>query len=244
MPVMIDVAVKTIDRGPKRNYLGETLSNLTRSGVFKSPNLGQMTLVDQSLDSAAFMRSQKAEHLTVDNSASRTMHQNAQRCIELVGSGSAEWGLVIEDDIDTCDWFLESVADWLEDHEVEGPMMYVFGANYAQIRHAVKLGRTAWTYPCSAFYGALACAWRREVAKELAAWLGPDPGYINKDGGKIRNRGHDLMLGRWGHAMKLKHFLASCPCFIQHIGLESGLDNKKIQYAGFAGRDWRYRRPL
>ncbi len=243
---MISVAIKTADRSPKRNYLRQTLSNLQRAGVFDSQHLaGDIVLMDSGIgpDPRVFLAggANGFPRVRIDGEDFRTLHQNAACAIRVAAREErADWVLVLEDDIDVCARFLESVEAWLGDHAVDGPMMYVFGANYAHIQARVQEGKSIWHYPCHAFYGALACAWRRGHAAALAEWLGPDPFYLNKDGGEIRNRGHDLLLARWGKAMGLTHFRASAPCFIQHIGLESGLDNKKIEYGGWSGPSWCY----
>ncbi len=243
---MISIAIKTADRSHKGrpNYLRRTLENLKRGGVFDSAYLaGDIVLMDSGVGSAlAFAEDESAgfPRITI-SSAPRTLHQNAASAIRTAAQQEqADWALVLEDDINVCARFLESVERWLEDHAVASLMLYAFGANYAQIRQCRARGDAVWMYPCHAFYGALACAWRREHAAALADWLGPDPFYLNKDGGEIRNRGHDLLLARWGKAMGLTHFRASAPCFIQHIGLESGLDNKKIEYGGWSGPSWCY----
>ena len=243
---MISVAIKTADRYPRVNYLRQTLNNLQRAGVFDSHHLaGDIVLMDSGIgpDPRVFLAKEADGFLRVriDSEFHRTLHQNAANAIRVAAQEErADWVLVLEDDIDVCARFLESVARWLEDYVVDGPMLYSFGANYAQIRACKTRGESVWFYPCHAFYGALACAWRRGHASSLAEWLGQDPGIVQEDGGKVRNRGHDLLLGQWGKVMGLTHFRASVPCFIQHIGLESGLNNKKIEYAGWCGPSWCY----
>lgn len=246
----IAVAIKTADRGVNgsRNYLGDTLDNLERAGVFRSPCLhGPVTLIDTGRgESPGFALRASApygEHTRVDYERPRTMHENATHAIRTAASAGADFALVLEDDIDVCDRFLDSVAAWLEDHARPDPMMYSFGANYGQIRAAWQRGHTSWDYPVGAFYGALACAWSRASAEDLLEWYGPDPHYpkvVDDVLHKIRDCGHDLRLGHWGRERGLTHFLASAPCFVQHVGHESGIGNRKIQYAGWAGRGWSY----
>lgn len=264
MTKTIAITIKTFDRGaypPKtRNYLGETMANLHRGGVFKSPHLHSLTLVDSgSPNPAEFLRKELGGPPAVGSmmlhdrqvlldipTERRNYHANACRAIQLAGQkGSwtehpADWAMVLEDDIDVCTDFLESVVAWLADHEKPSPMMYAFGANYPQIRDLYRKGKTSWPYGCGGFYGALCCVWSPADALDVVEWYGPDPAYLNKDGSKIYGRGHDLMLGRWGKERGLTHFVASVPCFVQHIGLESGLGNRKITYAGWRGRGYSY----
>lgn len=244
--VTVDIAVKTIDRSPrdKKNYLGITLRNLKRAGVFKSKNLGRFWIVDGgSLNPEAYYQQEgvtETGHQVFTDHAVRTMHQNAQRCIDLASSGGADYALVLEDDINTCSNFLESVVKWLDQHELSTPNMYVFGCNYQQLELMIRRGSRVWPYPCESFYGALACCWPREVAQGLAKWLGPDPFYKNEKGEEVKTHGHDLLLGRWGEWMGFDHFLASAPNFVQHIGVDSGLNNKKVIYPAWNGPEWSY----
>jgi len=263
-PQTVAITIKTVDRGaypPKtRNYLGETMANLYRGGVFRSPHLHSLTLVDSgSPYPAEFFRTELGDPPAVNSmmlhgrrvlldipGERRSLHANACRAIQLAGQKGdwaehpADWAMVLEDDIDVCSDFLESVVSWLADFRLPDPMMYVFGANYKNIRNLYQKGKSVWLYPCGNFYGALCCVWSPATAMDIVEWYGPDPAYLNKDGSKIYGRGHDLMLARWGRERGLKHFLASVPCFIQHTGLESGLGNRKIQYAGWRGRGYSY----
>src|SRR5690606_22110405 len=129
--------------------------------------------------------------------------------IAIAAASGARWAMVIEDDIDVCADFLESVETWLEEHARADRLMYALGANYAQIEFVAAQGGTEWAYPVPAFYGAQALAWAREDAAQLAEWLGPDPSYDGK-----RDHGHDLLLQRWGATRGLRFFAAAAPCFV------------------------------
>lgn len=209
--VTFRVVIKTFKRTP--DYLNETMKNLARAGVLASPHLVR---------------------LDVHDGVGITMHQNAQRCIELAAEGDHDFAMVLEDDLDFCDNFLENVALWLEDFAVEEKNMYVLGANYSQIHMVTERGGRAWAYPVGAFYGAQALLWRRKDAEELAQWLGPDPDYNG-----IKNHGHDLKLQQWGKTHGIEFFTASAPCMVQHIGEQSGINNRFFQFP-WGGRDWKY----
>lgn len=227
-PLQISIAIKTCRRESGVDYLRQTIANLKRGGVMASAHLSGDIHIVVGLDGIS-------------------LHQNAQRAIEIAAADpNADYCLVLEDDIDVCANFLESVANWLLDHasdecrtrlQIYGSRMYVFGANYSQITAAVARGETFWDYPIGAFYGAQALAWSRSDAEQLAQWLGPDPHY-----NEVRNHGHDLLLQRWGASIGLTHFLASAPSFVQHIGGQSGIGNRFFQFQSWPGRDWEYRR--
>jgi hypothetical protein len=233
------IAIKTKDRSPRKNYLAETVQNLSRAGVLRSELLASMIIVNSTEDSAWMVADDfplEGRPWLID-SVDRSLHQNAAASIRWAAEPDADYAMVLEDDLDFSDDFLESVSAWIEDNAVSRPQMFALGANYSQIQSA----RTVWAYPVSAFYGAQALVWKREDAQQLAEWLGPDPFYIGKDGQIIRNHGHDLLLQRWGKQQGLSHFVASAPCMVQHIGEESGIGNRFFSFP-WGGRDWRYER--
>lgn len=247
----VAITIKTLDRTPRRNFLGATLANLARAGVLGSPHLESLTLVDSgSPDFEAYWAAEVVpnvppEHLgkiardLPHEGGRRTLHQNAARAIELASRSEAEWALVIEDDIDVVDGFLDTVLAWLADHEQPG-QMYAFGAAYARVGYLAGIGKSYYRYPLADFYGAQALAWRTEDAAQLAGWLGDDPAYKGD-----RDRSHDLLLQEWGAARGLTHFLASAPPLVQHIGNESSIGNDHFAFDSWPGRAYEYpgRRP-
>lgn len=248
----IAIAVKTMDRAPRRNFLGATLANLARAGVFDSEHFHSLTLVDSgSPDFQAFWNAEVGAALPTkyrdkiardlpDEGGRRTLHQNAARAIRVAARAGADLALVIEDDIDVVDGFLETVAAWFRDHEEPG-QMYVLGANYARVQYLAGLGRTRWEYPCDKFYGAQALLWRTETAAAVAEWLGEDPDFEGD-----RTRSHDLLLGKWGAEAGPGHFVASVPSLVQHIGNESSIGNEPFVFPSFPGHGYEYpgRRPV
>jgi hypothetical protein len=212
----IGIAIKTIDRSPKHNYLQETCENLRRA-------LGTPPV-------------EARPQIVISDGHGLTLHQGAAKAIQAGVDLGTPWVLVLEDDLDFCDDFLGSVARWLMDHAEDRYPMYVFGASYPQVVEAILAGRTSWEYPVGAFYGAQALCWKREVAEQLVQWLGPDPAM-----GAVKDRGHDLLLGRgWAPAIGATHFLASCPSFVQHIGRQSSLDTTQFFQFPWPGRGWCY----
>lgn len=245
---LVNIVVKTINRVPTGgvNYLGKTIDNLARGGVFKSPHLHKFIIVDSgSEDVERFIKEEfysrcqlidsNINHRFMEYGDNHTLHQCASRAIKLSSEDlEVTWSMVIEDDIDVCSNFLESVVAWLSKYASDSHRMYALGANYSQIAHSYARGQEFWKYPVSAFYGAQALVWSRSDADQLSSWLGDDPHY---DG--VRNHGHDLLLQRWGQSLDISHFLATVPCFVQHIGERSGIGNKFFTFP-FAGREWSY----
>ena len=239
----ISIVIKTIDRAGMGsiNYLRKTIHNLERGRVFHSPHLGSIDVVDGgSLYFDFYIREQLPREINHQTSIC-TLQQNGQRCIQRGAEEAqrigAQWVMVIEDDIDVCGRFLESTIAWLEDNAYPNPNMYVLGASYEQIKECLANGQTSWDYPINAFYGAQALVWRTRDAIELADWLGPDP---HKGGD--RDCKHDLLLQDWGRDRGLEYFVATAPSLVQHIGKQSGINNKYFTFRSWPGHDWTYKK--
>jgi hypothetical protein len=261
----VDIAIKASDRSPRRNYLAQTILNLRRAGATESVHSRNLSVVlSQPYGwTHEFVRREIIGAQHPDGSSgdtffgfikagNRTLHQNAAAAIRQASKYDAEWAMVLEDDLDFSDGFLESVVAWLGDVERPEFPMYVLGANYAQIDAPGSRTRGFWQYPVGLFYGAQALVWRRDVARELAEWLGDDPffvareeevklGHAPRPGIKVRDHGHDLLLQKWARERGTEFFCASSPCMVQHVGEESGIGNRFFQFP-WDGRQWRYNR--
>ena len=229
------VAMITLDRSPKSNYLGTTLSNLERAGVFASPLLESFTLVDSGSTSKAFIHEtivSMSYRLHV-KSAKRWPTENAACALRLASGAGAPWVLFLEDDIDVCDRFLESTSDWLADFAY-GYRIFPLGANYASLQARRDAGHHTWTYPLDLFYGTLAVAMKAETAASLAAYL--DAHFTDSK--------YDLLMADWARKQGVEDFLTPVPSFVQHIGVESLIrpGSAPIIYPCFAGRTWSYER--
>lgn len=245
------VAIKTVDRKPKANYLGATLANLERAGVFESEHLHSITLVDSgSPDFGAFWSSEvegslseralaRVERDLPDEGGRRTLQQNAARAIRVASRKGADLVLVLEDDLDVVDGLLETVVAWYKDHEESG-QTYALGANYARIQYLASIGRSYWHYPVKDFYGAQALLWSRKTAVHLEEWLGEEPVYETEDGEERRGRNHDLLLHRWAEERGHEHFIAAVPSLVQHVGQDSTIGNEHFAFPSFPGHDYDY----
>ena len=242
------LVLRTLDRTPKANYLGTTLANRARSGLWQSPVPFKLTLVDSgSPDPHGFLAREAYPHVpqgddrfAVDLPPAgrvRTHNENATRAVEIAVLQHPDYMLMLEDDIDVCDRFLESVVVWLAEHARPDVLLYAFGANYAPIDVLAKQGYTSWKYPIDAFYGAQCYAVARQHLAHLAEWLGRHLLYKGRT-----PQCHDLLLHDWAKARNphATHFLASAPSFVDHIGRESALDNKYFHFSSWPGPEWTY----
>lgn len=241
---MDDIAVVmiTLDRSPKKNYLGETLTNLERGGLWKSPRLRSFTLVDSGSPNVYpyfFSQFNFPRGIEVDTTNNRrNARENVARALHLGADTGAPWVLFTEDDIDVCANFLDSVGKWLDENTIEHCHIYAFGAAYDQIRAAYKLKATAWGYPVEAFYGTQCFAIRNEQAQSLAVWLETHRLVRGVDSPGA----YDLSMQEWSRANwpEFDYFRASVPNFVQHLGDESLIGNKFFKFPAWPGREWSY----
>lgn len=244
---MHDIAVVmiTMDRSPRQNYLQDTLLNLRRADVFGSERLHSMTVVDSRPGSWALSVVNSLENfygILVDVEAPvgaiRTPFQNASTALGIGAVSGAPWVLFLEDDIDVCDKFLDSVGRWLDRHIQTDRHVYAFGASYDIITRLTSMGVTSWDYPIDGFYGTQAIALRAEDAASLSGWLSTrqvDP----------KSGSYDISMHAWAQTLwpRVSNFLASVPSFVQHVGKDSALSPRTDvhTFASWPGPLWSYR---
>lgn len=238
---MKDIAVVmiTVDRSPKRNYLTETLDNLKRTGMWQSSRLHSFWLCDSRADLFAdnALIAAGLALSSVSALGRRTANQNVAAALKYGAKSGAPWVLFLEDDIDVCDRFLDGVGAWLDWHAFPDCPIYAFGAAYDIIDGLHRRGETSWRYPVDGFYGTQAFATRATDALSLAWWLEQHEFSHTKDG-----TAYDLSMHDWADAQGVRHFLASVPSFVQHIGMESAIAPRRDVHVfkSWPGREWSY----
>jgi len=237
----IAVVMPTCDRTP--SYFVETLYNLQRAGLWASPRFHSFTIcrddVDDNRDHVTVM---EMFSVRVRGSASALLPcENAGRALVCGSLLPAPWVLYLEDDIDVCADFLDSVGDWLDDHANPAHRVYAFGAAYTpQIEAEIARGSSAWEYPVHAFYGTQAIALRAEDARSLGEYWQSNPMVR----GVSAPGQYDLMLQDWlRNRYADGRILASCPSMVAHLGHQSSIrpeDPSPPVFDSWRGRDWRY----
>lgn len=241
-----------ITPGPRKNYLGETLTNMLRAGVLEAPSLTDFIINGDLADTSEFFESQvpqaylsSPKFLAVTATERLTSNLNAARALEMGACSESvpDWVLFCEDDLDVCDDFIEGIAAWLERHQTEDIRLYTFGSAAAEPGlHGLGKQRIV------AFYGTTCYAMRRADAESMAKYILENPRYT---GGRFEgtNDGadvcHDLHFHQWHVKFypDVKWIGFSLPSFVQHIGAESSISNRthEITYKSWLGREWRYR---
>jgi hypothetical protein len=213
---------------------------LERSEVWQSEHLHSFHLFDSGGSKnwpgeALFGSGIQGEihvHMTV---SPRVANENVAAAIGYAASLKSKWVLFLEDDIDVCGEFLDSVFLWLEEQD-EYPL-YSFGASYIDV---CLPKRTSWEYPMGLFYGTQAIAFRSEKALDFSKYLKGNVFTKNKEGAA-----YDLIMANWSKTRwpENKYFLASAPSFVQHIGMESVINprEKVHTFYSFPGNEWSYR---
>lgn len=266
-----NVAIETKDRrlSGGRNYLGETLTNLKRAGLFDSQDLNSFIIVSggeqpdfYDIEVKPVLAGVRHEFVHCPTKGC-TRQQNGARAIRYGAMNpGGDWVIKLEDDLDFIDGFLSSVSAWLADYSRAAVPMFSLastfemvsqskyaepgesvlgpGSSFPNVRAMMARGDAIAGYPVQGFWGAQALVWRRTMAQNLADWLGDDP-FLWDGREQHRERGHDLLLQVWGHQLHAKVFGVAIPSFVQHIGRQSNLANPFFEYP-FPGRDWSYQR--
>ena len=261
------LAIETKDRRLTGgvNYLGETLRNLARAGVWDDERLSslQIMLGGEQPDFVAteiFPNIPQDRMVAIIDSRGRTRQQNGAMAIRMAATDkNADFVIKLEDDLDFISDFLGSVDRWLGDklnlvpmialggsaetvadsHYAPGESVLGEGTSFPIVRHALASGVKILGMPLTCFWGAQALLWKREVAEQLAEWFGPDPFYPGKDE-EIRHCGHDLMFALWGQTLPVSAVGIAVPSFVQHIGRQSTINNVFFEFP-WPGREWLYR---
>ena len=225
----------TFDRSPAPNYLGETLANFFNSFKLYHESF-ELHLFDSGSPDPAWLYGLPGVHHFPERRL--TPNENAVALLRGCSALECDWVIFLEDDIDFCADFLIGVDRWLEQHEREDRHIYTFHTPYREVLRAYERGQTAWDYPISGFYGTQCLAMRREVAAEAAEGLAKLTATWESA------KGYDLILKAWARERwpDVHHFLASAPCFVQHVGLRSSIGSGFHENQSWPGRQWSYQR--
>lgn len=243
---MRDLAVVliTIDRSPEPSYLSDTLSNLTRGGLLSSPRVGSLFISDGGGSSSlrhtlGVVEELLDEQVWVAGFAHRvTANENVEGALRVGACMGAPWVLFLEDDIDVCADFFDSVGAWLDEYASPDHFIYPLGANYEGVECAARLGADRWVYPVEQFYGTQALAIRSTDAASLASFLEAHRFDRAEDG-----TAYDLLMADWLRAERAgASLLTPAPSFVQHIGRTSSIRPRPATHTfpSWLGREWSY----
>jgi hypothetical protein len=247
MSADITVVMMTIDRTPRPNYLGKTLHRFSEAGVFYSPRLHSMHIIDSGTKKPldyfdAHLPKHRSPKLYIHCGETRNTRENVAKTMWIGSATGTKWVLFCEDDIDVCASFLDSVGRWLDEHEREDRRVYAFGAAYDQIKTLHRMHQTVWDYPITAFYGTQCIALRSEDAKSYSEYMTSHP-LVR---GENAPQAYDIAMQDWAREQwpDYKFFSASVPNFVQHLGSKSSLGSKFFTFPAWPGPEWTYAPPV
>jgi hypothetical protein len=233
----VAVVITTFDRSQrgKRNYLGDTLQHLERSGLWASRTPWTLTLVDGGSPPGYPACEVRGDLL--DDPLVRivrppagqvlTCNENAAAAWRIAGATGAPWVLVLEDDIDVCADFLDETQCWLEQHARPDRHLYPLGCPHRDVEAVAAAGGTAWEYPIGHYWGSQGTAARHADAVSLGAYLTAHPRHASGS-----TYSHDWVMADWAREQwpEIAHFLTPAPGLVQHVGRESyvAVDRLKV----------------
>lgn len=226
----VPIIITTFDRSPrgKRNYLGDTLANLARSGLYRSQTPWTLIIVDGG-SAPGYLEREVPASLREDprvrlvrppEGKVLTCNENAAVSWCVAGADADPWTLVLEDDIDVCADFLDETVRWLEQHAAPDRHLYPLGAPHRDVADAAARGETSWEYPIGHYWGSQGTAAGKADAISLGAYLTAHP--VHASGSTYS---HDWMIGQWARETwpTIAHFRCPAPGLVQHVGRESYL---------------------
>jgi hypothetical protein len=231
----------TMDRSPGKNYLEQTLRNLANSDLLTCERLHSLCIVDSKAGHWAY---DIADDLLQDCPTVKVFsrdedvmaNENVSDALYIGHQTRTDWTIFLEDDIDVCGQFFESVGRWLDDYGHPSHKVHAFGAAYPQVEERHRDGLPFWEYPVDQFYGTQCFAVDNSTAFHLSEYIMEHKLSREPDG-----TGWDLLMADWAGPGSV--FLASCPSFVQHIGMTSTVRPRKNihTFDSWPGNDWSYK---
>lgn len=238
MPPSLLFTMRTADRSPKPNYLGQTVRSLIVQGVLPTdihllPTDPAIAWLETELGKTPVSVHAPQKH--------RKPNANGLAPIALLETYPADWIVLSEDDLEWCGDPLGSIARWLDDHATPERAIYRFFA----FDDVTRAGHGGSVVPCREQKGSQVVALRAADARRFKLWAEAHPTNWRPTDAPFQNRPHDgfdKLLGYWAlsedpHATGL----VSRPFFVRHLGVESALHGRGLRRdREFAGTDWRY----
>lgn len=241
MSVPFVVTIRTANRAPRKNYLGETVRAFLAGGC--DPWLIHLFPTDP--DIAWLSRELEGSPVVIHApNQARTPNENGLAQVQALDQVDAEWIWLFEDDLAFCADPLGSMQRWLADQARPDVHVYRFFA-LPKTPVIQKIPGAMWT-PLREMRGSQAVALRSADARDLAAWGVAHPrDWRPRDAPfqQYPTKGFDKLIGYWAlQRWPEQHFnLVSRPMLVQHIGVESLLHHHGLKNdAMFGGKDYRY----
>lgn len=236
------------------DYLDMTITSLKKSGFFESTIDATLFLNDSGPKEKShiikYENNPKIQCFYLEQFPKFEVHvgyseivkkanYNAFLALERSLDYDYEWFIFMEDDLEFCNRFIESVDLYIQDWITSSDRLISFYTPYEQVEACYKQKVHAWKYRVGDFYGAQCFAIRKV-----------DVGYLLNHLKKLF-----IPNSPWGLAVdiNLKHwlwdnypaynfFVASVPSFVQHKGNMSSLSSHQHVAQSYKGEQWTYDR--
>jgi hypothetical protein len=233
------LTIRTANRAPKTNYLGQTVRSLLGGGV-QSDAIHVVSHVDdfaRIVDEIGVLARCSGPYVPLSPNA------NGLAQVDLLDVFPADWIVMSEDDLEWCADPLGSIARWLEDYATPDRMIYRFFA----FDKLTPVSAHAATAPLREMRGSQVVALRADDARRFAAWARQHPLDWRPKGAPFQDRPHDgfdKLLGYWALQDRpaVTTGLVSRPFFVRHLGTESSIHSRGVRMDhAFGGAKWSYR---
>jgi hypothetical protein len=235
------LTIRTANRAPKANYLGQTVRSLIAGGV--CPDDICIVPTDDHIDWLL----EEIKGISGLNVAfvnrRRTANENGIAQVALLQRYPSDWIVMTEDDLEWCADPVGSMSRWLDKHATPERTMYRF-FSFPPVLHVSQHASEA---PLKEQRGSQVVALRSDDAIRFAMWARTHPVDWRPKGAPFQNRpddGFDKLLGYWAlqDNPTVTTGLVSRPFFVRHLGVESSLHGwGRRMDAHFAGQQWSYR---
>jgi hypothetical protein len=234
----LTITIRTADRHPRQNYLGQTVRGLIAAGVAAEqihvfPTAPDVRWLDVELGDLPIVR-----HVP---STRRDANANGVAQVAALDVAPADWLLMLEDDVHVCADFEGSVLRWLDRFARPDVHVYRFCA-FGEPEHRLP---SVTVHPLREQRGSQAVALRSDDARRFAAWWSthetdwrPKHAPFQQEPG-----GFDKLIGYWALAEwpETRYGLVSRPQFVHHVGMQSSLHSRGVRNdEAFAGTSYRF----
>jgi hypothetical protein len=248
--MVLSLAVRTVDRTPKRNYVGGTLDDLAAQGVDLARVHLCVTAPDTTWLDAQLAGLDVRPRLSIPPTR-RTANENGLAQVAAALTDAPNYVVLLEDDLRFIADFAGSVARWMAQHERPDRHVYrLFGWTrppfqpYPQRRLAPV---TAYDWPLGKLRGSQAVVLRADDARDflswgtehLETWRREAPWGASTADPSIA---FDKLLACWALTRwPGQPCLMSHPYFVKHVGIESSIHGRgQRNDALFGGPAYRY----
>lgn len=239
MGVKLLLTIRTADRTPKRNYLGQTVRSLLAGGV-RAEDIHVVPTNDH-LEWLSGQIGGLNVHVHAPGTQ-RTANENGIAQVDVLKTHPADWIVMSEDDLEWCGDPFGSMARWLEDHATRSRLMYRF-FSFGKLQPWSDAASEA---DLREQRGSQVVALRADDAFRFACWARQHRLTWRPVGAPFQDRPHDgfdKLLGYWALQAnpKMTTGLVSKPFFVRHLGVESSIHSRGVTMdKQFAGTHWRY----